>query len=390
MARKRHAQNIEMLVLQGTTLCNLNCSYCYLSAEGRRSNKKLSIYELRVIFDKVFKSGLIGNRLLICWHSGEPLVLGIEYYREVFSLIDERAIAHGLENLKIIHDFQTNGVLLSDDWLDFFEEHHGRIQLGISCDGPAQLHDQFRRSWSGRKTHRDLEEKLFLLKERSFSFSAIAVVEYSNLDKLTDVVKYFKPFSPSLNSLSVNLPDRLPSNISCAEISEISMRLKNAIVTLLEEYQRDPLLPLIRDLKFLVEKFEDPAFSTDHRLSMEKFSEPLRVCNIFVDGTVSAFYAGSGDPYAIGQERHGVIGNIFSQELREMLNGSSFRLLERAFDLSHQKCREECEFSSFCSGGYNFIKKSRFGSYETSETPECAVQVKAKVSAVQAWLTEDR
>ena len=65
---------LELLVLQPTPFCNINCSYCYLP--DRQSTKRMSPETLRQVFDWVFSSGLVREPFSLLWHAGEPLVIG--------------------------------------------------------------------------------------------------------------------------------------------------------------------------------------------------------------------------------------------------------------------------------------------------------------------------
>src|SRR5688572_7242683 len=97
----------ELLIIQGTAFCNLDCSYCYLP--NRDDRRRMELTTLRLIFERVFESPFIGTTLTVVWHSGEPLVLPIDFYRSAFDLADELQPA----DLSLSHSFQTNGTLIS-------------------------------------------------------------------------------------------------------------------------------------------------------------------------------------------------------------------------------------------------------------------------------------
>jgi len=97
---------LELLVLQPTPFCNINCSYCYLP--DRQSTKKMSSATLRQSLDWVFASGLVREPFSLLWHAGEPLVMPVDFYEEAVALLG-RANKSGV---RVDHSFQTNATLI--------------------------------------------------------------------------------------------------------------------------------------------------------------------------------------------------------------------------------------------------------------------------------------
>src|SRR3954447_15105450 len=127
---------LELLVVQPTPFCNINCSYCYLP--DRQSTKKMSPETLRQALDWVFSSGLAREPFSLLWHAGEPLVMPVDFYEEAMALLG-RANRGGV---RVDHSFQTNATLIDRRWCDFFLRHD--VHLGVSVDGPDFLHDRCR------------------------------------------------------------------------------------------------------------------------------------------------------------------------------------------------------------------------------------------------------
>src|SRR5215217_1556233 len=92
---------VELLVIQPTPFCNIDCDYCYLS--NRTSTKRLSVNVLKRVVESVFAAGMIGERLSLVWHAGEPLALPVDFYRQAFQAIDTLPIERG----KITHFIQS-------------------------------------------------------------------------------------------------------------------------------------------------------------------------------------------------------------------------------------------------------------------------------------------
>jgi radical SAM protein with 4Fe4S-binding SPASM domain len=129
---------IELLVVQPTPFCNIDCRYCYLP--DRNSKAVVARQTLHNLFSQVFASGWVGDNLSVVWHAGEPMVLPIDFYRDAFRMIDRLKPA----GVEVAHSFQTNGTLIDEAWCAFFAEE--RIGVGVSIDGPKQFHDRYRLS----------------------------------------------------------------------------------------------------------------------------------------------------------------------------------------------------------------------------------------------------
>src|SRR6185295_20164496 len=106
------------------------------------------------------ESPRLGRQLEVAWHGGEPLVVPLAWYEEAIALMAERRPA----SLQLTHRFQSNGVLLNENWARFFARIDARV--GLSIDGPADLHDANRRTHRGQGTHDRSEEHTSELQSR--------------------------------------------------------------------------------------------------------------------------------------------------------------------------------------------------------------------------------
>src|SRR5215469_2335703 len=139
------AESIELLVLQPTSFCNIDCDYCYLS--NRNDRRKMSLETIRSAVRLVIDSHLVKERLCVVWHAGEPLVLPVQYYDEAFAAIQETVVSR----CEISHSIQSNGTLIDDLWCQFLMKH--RVRIGLSIDGPALIHDAHRKTRNGKGSH---------------------------------------------------------------------------------------------------------------------------------------------------------------------------------------------------------------------------------------------
>ena len=169
----RHHPSIEMLVLQSTPFCNLDCCYCYLP--DRTSKRQMSQATLERTFERVFTSSFLSKHLTVLWHAGEPLVPGVAYYENAFATIDRLRP----QGLAVTHSIQTNATLLNLRWIDFFRAHD--VRVGVSIDGPADLNDRSRKTRVGGGSFEQAMRGIRLLQDNDYPFHVITVLTRESL-----------------------------------------------------------------------------------------------------------------------------------------------------------------------------------------------------------------
>jgi len=173
---------VELLIIQPSPFCNINCDYCYLPE--RDSHNRMSISTFKQTIERLLADGLIGERLSIVWHAGEPLALPLSFYKEAFETLSSL-----VDPGKIGHSMQTNGMLINDEWCNFIRAHG--IRLGLSIDGPAFIHDAHRKTRGGKGTHAQVIRNVELLRKRGIDFHVIAVVTEQALNFADEVFQFF-------------------------------------------------------------------------------------------------------------------------------------------------------------------------------------------------------
>src|SRR5215469_3816703 len=144
--------------------CNMACRYCDADIY---SHRRISFDVLAHLVKKALKTGVDVNFI---WHGGEPLLLGKEFYRKAVWLQQRFKLPHQ----RVTNSLQTNGTLLDEGWLDFFDQ--AGFSIGLSLDGPAQLHDKHRVLAKGPGSYENVMRAARLMKERNREFGVLAVV----------------------------------------------------------------------------------------------------------------------------------------------------------------------------------------------------------------------
>lgn len=376
---------VELVVLQGTSFCNLNCLYCDLSPESRRIKSSMDTALIDHFFTDLFQSDLAGPELTILWHSGEPLTLPPSYYDNAIARILKLKDDFVSHDITIGFGIQTNGVLINDAWCDFFARHVSHLEIGVSCDGPDDLHDLFRKHWNGRSTHMQTIQGMDLLSRHGIKYKLIAVVNRQTLQEPERFYEFFFERREQLSGFHFNV--LADSNSSNPDLSYS----REDRASYYSFYRR--LLALCRATN---EPFEILNFTQgaarilgpkqpQGRSFFEQATAPIRALNVDVRGNITTFYAGLSvetlqDTY--GDGRGLSLGNIFDTSLTEMARSKKLQRMMEDFDLSKGACQKSCEYFSVCPGGFDILKKQALGSFESSETVECVIHVKALVDAL--------
>jgi len=169
-------------------ICNLNCAYCYYLSKERLypgSDFRMGD-ELLESFTHQYIEAQRVPEVTFGWQGGEPLLMGLDFFQRAVEL-QER---YRRPSMRVINAVQTNGVLLDDRWCHFFHEHD--FLVGLSLDGPRELHDVYRRDKGGAPTFERVVQGLELLKKHNVEFNILTTVHAANADHPLDVYRFFR------------------------------------------------------------------------------------------------------------------------------------------------------------------------------------------------------
>lgn len=171
------------------SVCNLDCKYCfYLEKEKlypeRNRDWKMDDKTLELFIKQQIEAQ--PNELInFAWQGGEPTLMGLDYFERVAYFCEKYG-----EGKEIQHSFQTNGVLINDSWCEFFKKNN--FLIGISIDGPEDIHDHYRLNRAGRGTHSKVVEAVHLLKKHGVLFNTLTVLNSVNVKQPLAIYKYLK------------------------------------------------------------------------------------------------------------------------------------------------------------------------------------------------------
>lgn len=170
-------------------LCNLDCSYCFYLRKTELYQKGTRFAMSEEVLDAFIRQYIEAQQVPevhFGWQGGEPTLMGVEFFRKAVALQQK----YRKPGMRIVNSFQTNGVLLNDEWCRFFKEHD--FLVGLSMDGPRNLHDAYRVDGGGKPTFDKVYRALKLLQRHGVSYNILCVVNRINADHPLRVYRFFK------------------------------------------------------------------------------------------------------------------------------------------------------------------------------------------------------
>ena len=172
----------QLIVLQPTPYCNINCDYCYLQNRNDRALMPDAVVE--AVRDKIFARLAHDAAPTVVWHAGEPTVAPISWYRRAYSALLPATPPD------TTYTMQSNGVSLPDAWIDFLCETNTRI--GLSIDGPEHFHDAHRRTRRGGPTWALVMRNLRRLQAANLHPTIITVLQPSALTAAEEFYRFYR------------------------------------------------------------------------------------------------------------------------------------------------------------------------------------------------------
>lgn len=168
--------------------CNLDCSYCYYrqSLEGTRVRRRMDEAVLARFIDQYMDYVADCGVASIAWQGGEPTLAGPDFFERAIELEGR----HARGPVTIGNALQTNAVLLDDRWGELLARY--RFLVGVSLDGPEDLHDALRRDRGGHGSFRRVMAGLDVLRRHGVEFNVLCVVGGHNVDRAPDLLRFFR------------------------------------------------------------------------------------------------------------------------------------------------------------------------------------------------------
>lgn len=351
---------LELLILQASSYCNLNCDYCYLP--DRHLKNRLSLDLIEPIFKKIFASPFFRGKFTVCWHAGEPLAVPISFYEAALARIEELDRQFNINRYPIIQSIQTNGTLINQAWCDLFKKY--RVCVGVSLDGPAFIHDARRKTRTGMATHASTMRGIEYLRKNGIHISIIAVITRESLDYPDEIFNFF--MENEITDVGFNIEELEGANrCSSLQKSGSEERFRAFMKRFWE-------LTVQREGAFKLREFEtigDLVYA-EQRVNGHQLTTPFAIISIDNQGNFSTF-----DPELLGVQTdlYGdfTFGNVLKDSFESASHTEKFQRIYSDIQAGIKICRDTCQYFGVCGGGASSNKYWENGTFRSSQTMNC-------------------
>jgi uncharacterized protein len=185
---ERAPPRIHVLTKPTGAICNLDCAYCffldkellYPGSRFRMSDELLERYIHQLI------ESHDGGKVTVAWQGGEPTLMGVDFFRRAVEYQDQ----YKKPGMTFENTMQTNGTLLNDEWCEFLSQHD--FLIGLSIDGPRELHDAYRVDKLGKPTFDTVMRGLRLLQKHRVEYNVLTTVNRANAEYPLQVYRFLR------------------------------------------------------------------------------------------------------------------------------------------------------------------------------------------------------
>ena len=181
--------SVHVMAKPSGAVCNIDCKYCfYLEKEKlypeKGKNWRMNEETLELYVKQYIEAQDVPE-INFAWQGGEPTLMGVDFFRKAVVLQQKYA-----DGKPITNAFQTNGTLLNDEWGEFLAEH--KFLVGLSIDGPKEMHDTYRVDKGGKPTFDQVIAGLEVLKKHGVEFNTLTVLQANNARDPLKVYRFLK------------------------------------------------------------------------------------------------------------------------------------------------------------------------------------------------------
>jgi len=319
--------------------CNLDCEYCFFLKKQQLypdSNFRMS----DELMESYIRQTIAAHRVpevTIAWQGGEPTLMGLDFYKRAIE-VEKKYAKPGM---KIQNTLQTNGILIDEEWAKFLHDNH--FLVGLSLDGPRDLHDAYRKDKNGNSVFDKVIQAAKLMQKYKVNFNILCTVNDKNSKHPLAVYRFFRDELQAQYIQFIPIVERA-NETGYQEGNEVTKRSVKP-----QQYG-----------KFLITIFDEWVRNDVGEMFVQLF-----------DGTLAAFLRGfstlcifrptcgdgvalehNGDLYSCDHyvEPNYLLGNITNTDIGELVASEKQRQFGQTKANLPRYCKD-CEFLFACNGG---------------------------------------
>jgi len=334
------------VVMQPTTLCNLDCAYCYLPFRGE--DRRMPVGVAAAVAQPVNRWARDG-RFSVVWHGGEPLATGREHFAALLAPFEPA----------VEHHVQTNATLIDDAWCEFFATH--RIRVSVSVDGPRERNAD-RVTRGGRPAYDRIVRGVEALRRHGIGFSALCVVSDPTPARASELYAYFLDLGCDVLGINIEETEGINTRGNAHPEDDVT----GFWAALVAAWRRDPRIHL-REVEWSL-RYTRAVLDGEADSVLPRQLDPIPT--IAHDGSVVLL---SPELAGFRDARYGDFssGNVLATPLPEIIAGAATTRWVAEFLDGVEACRVSCPYFGFCGGAHAANRYFEHGRFDTTETDHC-------------------
>lgn len=359
------APRVHLLIVQATPFCNIQCKYCYLADLSNKS--RISDQTLENLFAKLFASGWVGKKLDLCWHAGEPTVVGVDFYRRANDIVER----HRPPGVRVQQSLQTNATLLNEDWCEFFRS--SGMHVGVSIDGPRRINDLNRVTRAGRSAFDKIVAGIRLLRREKIPFHVISVLSAESLKSAREIYEFFA--AEGIQHVAFNTEESEGGHVSdLTPGPALWDAYKNFLAEFASLSARDGRVKTVREwengFRSIYQNTLIAPGAMDEIPTRNIVVEPFGITCVDHRGDIATF-----SPELLGNKNEEyndyIIGNVNADAFADLPLSPVLAKMHADIQEGVAQCRAQCAYFDLCGGGQPANKIAENGTFASSATSFC-------------------